>query len=162
MKCSWEAEGKRRGRQPTQMEQERTRSEYVSGTGTGGMRGRAASALSADTTHKWKIGTATGACMCAANDQQPSRVEQSRAHSNPNRTKPAEAHSAFFGGGQARYRTESALRTAVNFPPAVCVWVCEHVTYMCSAVLLTPCLHSNSTSYYALVLGNLAWTTSTS
>lgn len=131
MKCSWEAEGRRRGRQPTQMEQERTRSEYVSGTGTGGMRGRAASALSADATHKWEIGTATGACMCAANDQQPSRVEHTRT-----RTEPVEAHSAFFGGGQASYRTESALRTAVNSPPAVCVWVCEYVTYMCSAVCL--------------------------
>lgn len=84
MKCTWEAEGKRRGRQPTQMEQECTRSEYVSGSGTGGMRGRAASALSADATHKWKIGTATGACMCAANDQQPSRVEHTRTRTEPN------------------------------------------------------------------------------
>lgn len=82
MKCCGEAGGKGRERQPTQMEQERTRSEYVSGTGTGGMRGRA---LSADATHKWKIGTATGACMCAANDQQPSRVEHTRTRTEPSR-----------------------------------------------------------------------------
>lgn len=78
-----------------------------------------------------------------------SRAESSTLEPEPN---PAEAHSPFFEGGQASYRTESALRTAVNSPPAVCVWVSEHVTYMCFAICLPLAPFSTQPLDYLYVL----------